>query len=206
MMKSIDLLSSWMAGVDTDQDLRDCIVEYAKGRGTITMTEICWNLDARFRQMARDQDEIGWLRFMEGMVSKGLREIQSNHSMTEGSNVSPKQWTTGVIIKLLEVTHGQWLYQCIQVHDRAQGTLVTLQKEELQKEIETQQETGYGDLLEEDQYLAEVNLEDVESSSGERQEYWLVAIRATREASALRGGPQSDEGHNSSARDGCIIR
>jgi hypothetical protein len=58
MMKSIDLLSSWMAGVDTDQDLRDCIVEYATGRGTITMTEICRNLDARFRQMARDQDEI----------------------------------------------------------------------------------------------------------------------------------------------------
>jgi hypothetical protein len=85
-------------------------MEYATGRGTITMTEICRNLDARFRQMAWDQDEIGWQRFMEGMVSKGLREIQSNHSMTEGSNVSPEQWTTGVIIKLLEVTHGQWLY------------------------------------------------------------------------------------------------
>ncbi len=161
MIKSIDLLSSWMAGVDTDQDLCNCIVEYATGRGTIPMTEIFRNLDARFRQMARDQGEIGWKRFMEGMVSKGLREIQSNHLMTEGSNVLPEQWTIGVIIKLLEVTHGQWLYRCIQVHDRAQGTLAMLRKEELQKEIETQQETGYDDLLEEDQYLAEVNLEDV---------------------------------------------
>ncbi len=58
MMKSTDLLSSWMMGVDTDPDLRECIVEHAKGRGTITKSEICWNMDAWFRQMARDQDEI----------------------------------------------------------------------------------------------------------------------------------------------------
>jgi hypothetical protein len=56
---------------------------------------------------------------------------------------------------------------------------------------------GYGGLLQEDQYLAEVNLEDVETSSGEQQEYWLVAIHAAREAGALRGVPQPVEGHNS---------
>jgi hypothetical protein len=41
-------------------------------------------------------------------------------------------------------------------------------------------------LMEEDQYLAEVNLEDLESTTGERQEYWLVAICAAREASITR--------------------
>jgi hypothetical protein len=51
-----------------------------------------------------------------------------------------------------------------------------LQKEELQKEIEAHQELRYDSLLDEDQYLAEVNLDYLESSSGERQEYWLVAI------------------------------
>jgi hypothetical protein len=199
MMKSIDVLSSWMVEVDTDPDLHECIVEYDKGGGTITMSEICWNMDAWFRQMAQDQDEIRWQRFMEGMVSKGLQEIQTTYSTINGSNASPKQWTTGVVIKLLEATHGQWLYRCIQVHDRVQGTLATLRKEELQKEIEAQQEMGYGGLLEEDQYLAEVNLEDVDTSSGEQQEYWLVAIRAVREAGALQGVPQPGEGRNSLA-------
>jgi hypothetical protein len=93
--------------------------------------------------MAMDQDEIGWRWFMEGMVTKNLREIQTTYSAIEGSNVSPEQWTIGVIIKLLETTHGQWLYRCIQVHDRAQGTQATLQKEELQKEIKAQQDLGY---------------------------------------------------------------
>jgi hypothetical protein len=40
MMKSISLLSSWMVEVDTDPDLHECIVEYAKGRGTMTMSDI----------------------------------------------------------------------------------------------------------------------------------------------------------------------
>ncbi len=37
--------------------------------------------------------------------------------------------------------------------------------------IEAQQDMGWEDLMEEDQYLAEVNLEDLEHTSGERQEY-----------------------------------
>ena len=110
-----------------------------------------------------------------------------------------------MLIKLLDTAHGQWLYRCIQVHDRVQGTLATLRKEELQKEIKAQQEMGYNGLLQEDQYLAEVNLEDVETSSGGQQEYWLVTIRAVREAGALRGVPQPDEGRNSLAQDGRII-
>jgi hypothetical protein len=94
------------------------------------MLEICLGMDSQFRRMARDQDEIGWGRFMEGMVTKGLREIQTTYSVINESNVSPEQWTIGVVIKLLETTHGQWLYRCIQVHDRVQGTQATLQKEE----------------------------------------------------------------------------
>jgi hypothetical protein len=54
--------------------------------------------------MAVNQDVIGWRRFMEGMVCKGIREIQTAYSIVEGSSVTPKQWTTGVVTKLLEAT------------------------------------------------------------------------------------------------------
>ncbi len=58
------------------------------------------------------------------------------------------------MIKLLEATHGQWLYRCVQVHDKVQGTLATQHKEELQWEIEAQQDQGFDNLLKEDQFLA----------------------------------------------------
>jgi hypothetical protein len=67
---------------------------------------------------------------------------------------------------------------------------VTTRKEELQREIEAQRDQGWPNLLEEDQYLAEVNLEDLEHSSREILEYWLVEICVAWEASKhLRGAP-----------------
>ena len=68
--------------------------------------------------------------------------------------------------------------------------------------IEAQQDMGWEDLTEEDQYLAEVNLEDLEHTSGERQEYWLVAIQAAREASRLQGSSQSIVGRRRTSRRG----
>jgi hypothetical protein len=54
------------------------------------------------------------------------------------------------------------------VHDPVSGTIVTAKKEEeeLLLEIERQCKLGDNGLLEEDKYLAEVNLEEMESSSG----------------------------------------
>ncbi len=46
---------------------------------------------------------------------------------------------------------------------------------------------GWDDLLEVDQYLAEINLEDLENTIGERQEYWLEAICAAWTVSRLKG-------------------
>jgi hypothetical protein len=91
-------------------------------------------------------------------------------------------------MRLLEITHRQRLYQCVQVHDKLCGTLITTWKEDLQRQIKEEIDKGWEDLLEEEEYLVEVNLEDLENTNRERQEYWLVAIRAAREASRLRGG------------------
>jgi hypothetical protein len=47
-------------------------------------------------------------------------------------------------------------------------------------------ETGGNGLLEEDQWMMEVNLGDLENASGEQEQYWLVAIKAAREAVHLK--------------------
>ena len=75
----------------------------------------------------------------------------------------------------------------VQVHDRITDTLATQRKEELQMEIERQRELGTEGLLEEDCYLTECNLGDLEETSGMKETYWLLAIKATREASRLEG-------------------
>ena len=57
-----------------------------------------------------------------------LSAIQRTYTGIQASRLSAEIWGVGLVTKLLEVMHGQWLY-CniqIQVHDKISGTLVTL--------------------------------------------------------------------------------
>ena len=72
------------------------------------------------------------------------------------------------------------------MHDSISGTTATLCKEEIQTEIGKHQELGTDSLEEGDKYLMDTNLEDFENTSGENQQYWLLAIHVARESSRLR--------------------
>jgi hypothetical protein len=172
---TLELAEEWLVDADTDSDLLDCIMEYAHGRAGKTMESICIGLGPQFLLMAREQDAIGWQCFMEGMISTRLRSIQYNFHHLQGTHMPPKCWARGLIQKLLEATHGQWIYQNIQIHGSVAGTQATLRKEAIQREIEEQMELG----------MLEVNLRDLETTGGEQEEYWLLAIKAARTAATL---------------------
>ena len=89
-------------------------------------------------------------------------------------------------MKLLEVTHGQWLYRNVHVHDAISGDIASKRKEEIRRELLDQMELGGVGLANEDLYLLEINLDDLDTSTGEDQAYWLVALRAARIARELR--------------------
>ena len=92
-----------------------------------------------------------------------------------------------MVVKLLETTHGQWLCRNVQVHDTVSGWKAAERKENLQREIEGQIEMGEDGLEDQERYLLDINLEDLETSSGENQYNWLVAICAAREDRELKG-------------------
>jgi hypothetical protein len=136
----VDLLESWLEEASTEPDLLDCIAEYAYSRGGRTAMEICNGQGEPFQRMARDQDEIGWRRFMEGMICTKVCNIQSEYHSWEGTSTNPERWAKGVVLKLLEATHGQWIYRNLQIHDSVAGMRATLRTEEIQRDIEEQME------------------------------------------------------------------
>jgi hypothetical protein len=184
---TLELMEEWLVDAETDPDLLDCIMEYAHGKGGRSMENICSGLGQHFMQMAREQDAIGWWRCMEGMTSKSMRAIKYNFHYREGTSMKPEHWAQGLILKRMEVTHGQWIYCNIQIHDAVVGTQVTLRKEAILKEIEEQMELGEAGLQKENNLMLEVNLGDMENSSGEQEEYWLLAIKALQVATSLTG-------------------
>lgn len=122
---------------------------------------------------------------MEGMVACGGMEIQAEFMRMNGIRGNAQSWAIGLTIKLLECTHGQWIYRNIIIHDNECGTARSAQKEQILKDIEAQL-SNEDTLSPEDQYLLEINLDDMGSGTGESQEYWLLAVQAARRAKLLR--------------------
>ena len=125
---------------------------------------------------------------MEGMISKQLVCIQADCRAHTGEGIMEMVWASQLVVYLLKVTHSQWIYCNIQVHDEQQGTIHTQEKESLQREIEEEMEMGFEGFLDMDKSLLTVTLEDLEKGGGERQEYWLMAVKAARAVKRLADG------------------
>jgi len=130
------------------------------------------------------------------MISKEILPIQGDYVNLEQCKLTLKAWATGLVVKLLEVTHGQWLYQNVHVHPATVGMAATARKEEIQQFIKDQLNLGEDGLDERDHYLLEITLEDLETSSGEDQHYWLLQIEAARGKCALREATNSNNSQN----------
>jgi hypothetical protein len=120
------------------------------------------------------------------MILKEITGIQQQYYALNGSKMSLEEWSSGLIARLLKIMHGQWVYWNFIVHDPVLGTIATARKEELLQEIKRQRQLGDEVLLEEDKYLSEVDLEGLETTLGERQHYWLLAIKTVRKAKILQ--------------------
>ena len=191
LLQTIDSFALWLDKMDTDPTLADCLVQYARGRGGVSMQEICRERDNRLKMMAKAQDIIGWRRFMEGMISHQVVDRQRDHLRCKGTQWQLNKWASGLVVRLLEITHGQWLYRNVVVHDRTAGRLALIRKERIMVDIEEQQSKGEEGLLEQHKYLLEVNLDNLGESDGVGHEYWLLAIRAARVACATIGEPET---------------
>ena len=123
---------------------------------------------------------------MEGMFTKEMMPIQADYVELGECTLTLDKWAQGLVVKLLKVTHGQWLYRNVHVHDAVSGVAATARKEEIRQFVEDQIELGEEGLEESDYYLLEVNLEDLESTSGEEQHYWLLQIQAARHVCQLQ--------------------
>ena len=103
------------------------------------------------------------------------------------------RWITGLITQLLQVTHTQLIYWCVLVHNRMTGTLILVQKEDLLKEVKNQLVISPEGLDKQDRFLLECNFDELATTTGEDQEYWLLAIQAAREVSCIRRAKANTE-------------
>jgi hypothetical protein len=179
--QSAQMMEQWLKRNDTHPDIQSLLLWYLRGRGSTTCSECSevLGLPNIIQEFAASQDVIGWDGFIMGMVSSKLLPIQSAYLLQCNYSYQAERWISGVITQLLQVTHSQWIYHCVLVHDRTTGTLISSHKAKLLKEINHQLTLGPKGLSEEDRFLLECNFDEITSTTGEQQEYWLLAIEAS---------------------------
>ena len=124
LYQSINLLEKWLKKVGTHTQLRKYILQYAKGRGATSMTDVLHGTVMRYRKLVLSRDLIGCRRFMVGVISKEMLVIQKDYMDLRralGTPITPISWAKGLIFCLIENTHGQWLYRNLHVHDTVTG-------------------------------------------------------------------------------------
>ena len=86
------------------------IIQYAKGRGGIRMTDVLNGTGRQYSKLAASHDLIGWRRFTKGIISMEILVIQQDYMDLRGAHgtpTTPTSWAKGLIIRLIEITHGQ---------------------------------------------------------------------------------------------------
>ena len=117
---------------------------------------------------------------MEGMILREVVAIQAAHHPTSARLLTLKAWAVSLVTRLLNITHGQWIYCNTLVHDCTTGALATAVKEDIQRAIEDKVEKGLEGLDKQDCWLLEINLGNLEEAPGEDRHYLLVAVQAAR--------------------------
>lgn len=182
----IHLLGEWLQSSRTNPDLRTLILDFLYTRGDLQYGRLQVQYNRRYYKFIQSQERIGWFRLMEGMISSELLLLDKSDILSPESKLTIPQWASQFIQRLIEATHGIWIYRNLIMHDNTAGVIATKEKEQLLHEIEHQVEIGGEGLAEQDQWMAEVNLRDLATTTGERESYWLLAIRTARERHRLR--------------------
>ncbi len=93
-----------------------------------------------------------------------------------------RDWVKTFISELLNISHTQWLFRNITLHDKRQGFIAATRKKELLAEIEKLHNTPIDDIPSESKFLLDCDLDELKAADNDYQEQWVEAILAARKA------------------------
>ena len=121
--ENVNDLPTWMSQDNqTDPEILYWIPKYILMRGDRSHSEMGF-MFPQFKALAASQDLIGWRDFMVGHISTHFYAIQSFHLAMSSSYLNGKDWTRQFISRILQLTHSQWIFRNISLHNKTHGFL-----------------------------------------------------------------------------------
>ncbi len=117
-MDNTEEQSKWMEKDNiTDPEIEYWIPKYILMQGNKPFLEMGY-MSPKNRSLAKNQDLIGWQHLTKGYISTHFYEIQSFHLTMSSSYLNGTDWTKLFISKILQITHSQWIYCNISLHNK----------------------------------------------------------------------------------------
>jgi hypothetical protein len=85
--------------------------------------------------------------------------------------MTSNNWMKHFIVRLLLISHSQWLYRNFTLHNKSRGYLRLQRRKEVLKEVDRLMDMNPDDILQGSQYLLELDFTSLYNSSFERQSY-----------------------------------
>ncbi len=185
LIDNVDKLTSWleMDGT-THPELLCWIPKYILMRNDKPFSQL-GHMSPRMHSLTESQDKIGWRNFTKGYISTHFCEIQNFHLTMTSSYLNGTDWTKQFISKILQITHLQWIYSNILLHNKSQGYIRNKQSEDLPQEINKLSDLRPEDIPKSSRFLLEINFTELTLSYIKMQAYWTLAVLAALMAKQL---------------------
>jgi hypothetical protein len=168
----------------TNPEILYWIPKYILMRGDKPLSKMGYMLP-QFKALARSQDRIGWRDFTEGYISTHFYDIQSFHLAMSSSYLNEEDLTKQFISKLLQITHSQWIYHNISLHNRQHSYLHTKNTADIMRVIEYLSSLAPKGVPKVSRFLLEINFTELSKFHIKTQKYWTQAVKAARTAQEL---------------------
>jgi hypothetical protein len=106
-----------------------------------------------------------------GHISTHFYTIQSFHLAISSSYLNGKDWTRQFISRILQLTHSQWIFQNISLHDKTNGFLRNKKAHEILQLINEFAKVAPEDAPKDSRFLLEINFSELTKAHLETQTY-----------------------------------
>jgi hypothetical protein len=192
---SVKELEDWLCKETTHPEIAFWVPLYLKSRGRDLFQNLPnyrrnLSMSSQMKIIAVGQDKIGWTHFLEGKITGHFRGMQSLYLRTRPSRINADDWVKQFIYRLTKISHTQWIFRNLTLHDKQHGHLAMLRRETLMEEIERLHSMATDEVPEESKFLLDFDPDDLAEGDISNQEHWILAMRAARVAGMRTRGRQ----------------
>lgn len=194
--ESVKELSVWLDKEHTHPEIAFWVPRFLLARSRVTFTDLPHylprtsqiSMSSQMKAIATAQDLIGWTHFLEGKITGHFRGMQQLYLRSRPSRINGTDWVKTFISKLLKISHTQWIFRNMTLHDRKYGHLARIRREELAQEIEHLHALDPDMIPEESKFLLDFDPDDLAEGDISNQEHWIIAVKAARVAGMRKQG------------------